>query len=129
MNRNNPFMAAVESLEERLSNFLQRIETATGLISSSRSTAVEEQGSRQLLERLDQLALSAGSTSPASVRDAIASEELRSLSEVLERKLTNMHQTTDELETLVRSWQEQLDRMELRLESLLNVSQEPARFG
>lgn len=129
MNRNNPFTAAMESLEERLSNFLQRIETATGLLSSPRSTAVEEQGGRELLERLDQLALSAGSTSSANVRDAIAGEELRSLSEVLERKLTSMHQTTDELETLVRSWQEQLDRMEQRLESLLNVSQEPARFG
>lgn len=129
MNHANQVMTALENLQQQVSELLQRMDIAAGTTASEQPEAGEVFSNRQLLERMDQLVLAASSPSMANTLEVVAREEIQSLAELLERNFAQVTESTNQNELLVSSWQEQLDRMEGRLEQLMESVPAPARFG
>ena len=140
-NNSTTAMAAIESLEERLSLLLQQIDTAAGgetapfgnenastnLGVSGEAGDLSGQGS-QLLERMEQIVLAAHSSAAAKSAEGATREELRSLSQWLERNFASAKDRSPSSESVLATWQAQLDRIEQQLISLREATPATARF-
>ena len=135
MSRNSSVLSAIESVDQKLISLLQRFETAAGVESltgiESQPSDIQEStdASRSLLERLDQMVLSVSGNGAPAQNQPDMEEAFHNLSNMLSETRSTLPESERRSELLVSSWQEQLDRMEQRLNEMGEALSQPARFG
>lgn len=116
MSRSANPLTSFTLLEDRLTALLARIDTAAGVLT--------EQAAKELGTARDRSGDSTG-----SVSNSAALDQLRQLTELLERQESTARESDDSQTQWLAPLQQQLERIEQRVEELRNVDSKPAAFS